>query len=191
MSTGLSPAAASLYGAGIAAATAILTTLLNVLVQSMAARRLQSAQQKELALARRTEQLNRLYGPLLLLLQQNRYLAEKLRREKTSPESWHLLDHIEEVTRNPVDLALAQQIVDINARIEELIIENAGLVHGPRPHESFAQFLGHSRVLRISMQEGRRREGEAFESFPKTLDDDVESAYAELAAENDLALREG
>jgi hypothetical protein len=138
----------------------------------------------------RKQQLTELYGPLRLLRGQSSYLARKLREGKADPESWHILDHVQEVLDSPVDGPIAQMILEINAEVEHLLVHNGGLVYTPTPPQSWELFLGHCRLLRMALSGGAIPPVNEFSYFPPSFDPDMERAYTALRCEVDAMMSE-
>ncbi len=172
-----------------AIASTTLVALLVPVVSARLQRRINEgtagAEVRRRALERRTQQLNELYGPVLLLRNQCHYLARKLRESKTDPDAWHILDHVPEVLQDPIDGPIAHMIVAINTRIEELIVNKAGLLWGAGPPRSWILFLGHSRVLSIALSGGTAPALNEFSYFPPDFDSDLQQAYDALRADVD------
>ncbi len=197
---GLSGAEAALYGAGIAALASVLTTLMNWGVQSKLAGRTEEAVDTKERVARITNQLSDLYGPLRLLIEQSSALAQKLREQKTNPESWHLLENLTEVAREPTDRAIADQIITVNGQIESRIFDHAGLLDRGEIPSSFVEFLGHYRFLQIAFEAAKHAIDDGasaademdtprgitareFQYYPRQFDEDVAAAYERLQNE--------
>lgn len=143
----------------------------------------------KISLEYKTQQLDELYGPLLLLLEQNRRLAQKLREGKGDPGKWRLLDNLPQVLSNARDKAIVDEIMEIDAKVEDLIINKAGLIRSPRPPESFALFLGHYKILKLAIEGKERPRVDEFEYYPRKLNDDVKEAYDAIQREKDTILR--
>lgn len=179
---GLTPAMAALIGAGVAAFTSLVVALLQIPIQKYIAGRADRRDQQKLRAERLTSQLNDLYGPLLLLRRQNKYLYDKLRAGK--PEDWHLLENIASVQGNPTERALAEAILKIDMEMEELIIQNAGLARGIGLPDSFTKFLGHSRALSIAWDRGGDvPTASEFEHFPVEFATEVEEGFNAIERE--------
>lgn len=142
-----------------------------------------------ISLEYKTQQLSELYGPLMRLLEQNRRLAQKLREGKGDPEKWRLLDHLPEVMKNAQDKAIVGEIMEIDVKIEDLIINKAGLVRSPGSPESFDLFLGHYKTLKLAIDGRERPRVAEFEYYPRKLNDDVKEAYEAIQRERDDILR--
>jgi len=194
-SSGLSAGEAALIGAGIAAVSAllaaVLTAWLNHLWEAKRERkREQSASRKERA-ERITEQLSGLYGPLRLLTAQSAALAEKLREGKDNPDEWRLLDNLDVVRAPGPDRAIVEQIVEVNGEIEKRVLNRAGLLKDGEVPDSFVEFLGHYRQMKIAVtdsmagNEAQAVTAKSFEVYPRRFDDDVKVAYETLNAERE------
>lgn len=152
----------------------------------------------KISLELKIQQLNELYGPLLLLIEQNRRLAQKLREgkrltirlreDKSQPKKWRLLDNLPEVLENPKDKAIVDAILEIDSKIESLIINKGGLVRSPGPPESFNLFLGHYKILKLAVEGEERLHVAEFEYYPRKFNDDVKEAYQAIKNEIDEIL---
>ena len=191
---GISASTALIIGALIAFFASIITVGLNFLVQRWSMGQTQKTQASQARFDQITMQLSELYGPLLLLTAQSEALHAKLCEGKPTPNGkrWRLLDHLAEVVADDTDRALAEQIIDVNARVEELILTKAGLIQRGDVPESFVSYLGHYRFLRVAFEAAKSGKGvtpeltaKRFESYPATLDDDVRRAYNELRDERE------
>ena len=131
---------ATLTGIGITAFVSIIALTSNYLIMKQTLRQSVILDIGKISLELKVQQLNELYGPLLLLLEQNKILARKLREGKIDPEKWRLLDNLPEVLTNPQDKALVNAIMDVDAKIESLIINKGGLVSGSEHPKSFKLF---------------------------------------------------
>ena len=83
---------------------------------------------------------------------------------------------------DPIDGPIASTILDIDGKIENLIINKGGLVRGTRPPDSFKLFLGHYQLLKLAMQ-GKKIVPKADEYYPRQLDEDVKMAYEKIKSE--------
>jgi hypothetical protein len=195
-SQGISAAQAAIIGALIAAITTLATIALNFFVQKWLTKRAERNEAARLRVEHITDQLSLLYGPLLLLTAQSKALADRLRDGKTNPEQWHLLDNLAAVAADPTDRAIAEQIIEVNKRIEALILERAGLIRDGDVPESFVSYLGHYRFLRIAFDAAVARKGvvprqitaKQFEYFPPAFDADVKEAFTSLTSERKTLL---
>jgi hypothetical protein len=176
LATGLSSAAAALWGAGIGAFVSVVALIVNYRLQ----RSNEVRERLRVQLEFHVRQLNELYGPLRFLIEQNRRLAIKLRDGKEDPNKWRLLDNVESVLNDPRDLALAKEILEIDGRIEGLIIDKAGLIHGPPP-QSFDRFLAHYSLLALAMSGAPIGHVGSLDYFPREINDDVMGTYKLLA----------
>jgi 4-amino-4-deoxy-L-arabinose transferase-like glycosyltransferase len=199
VSSGLSAGEAALIGAGIAALAAllaaILTAWLNYRLEARRDRKREIAASRVARVEQITAQLSGLYGPLRLLTAQSAVLAKKLREGKPDPESWSLLGHLSEVVDDSKDLALVEQIMQINGDIEKRVLSEAGLLRTGQVPESLVSFLGHYRQLEVAFE--LAKEGKAaqeivaeFETYPREFDKYVNEAYDELQAERENLERE-
>jgi hypothetical protein len=182
-------ATATLIGVGITAFVSVCAIGVNYLITKQTLRHGAARDIGKISLELKIQQLNELYGPLLLLVEQNRRLAQKLREGKPDPENWRLLDNLPEVLENPQDKAIVDAIMEIDGKIENLIINKGGLVRSPGPPESFNLFLGHYKILKLAVEGKERPKVAEFEYYPKRLNDDVKEAYEAIKHEIDDMLR--
>jgi hypothetical protein len=182
--TGVTAATAALIGATAALVAAIVAASASVLIQ----RRKERAEATRAQVDEITKQLGSLYGPLRLLTEQSRALADKLRENK--PPDWHLLGHLSDVVDADADRALAEQIIAVNHKIEERIFANAGLLLDGKVLQSFVDFLGHHRSLSLAYEGVKSNRAttsdftaKRFATYPRQFDLDVESSYEALLAE--------
>jgi hypothetical protein len=111
----------------------------------------------------------------VVLLDQDALFHERLREGKG--DNWHILDNVTAVRGNPVDLALAQNIVDVNRRIKTIIETKAGLL-GDQVPNSFAKFIAHQDMLaRALADQPYVKELETARYFPKEFEDTVRNGY--------------
>jgi len=173
------------------ALTAVVSILAIIATSRQTARTLRQAAARDIlrvSLEVKQRQLNELYGPLRSLLDQNRRLASMLREGKADPDKWRLLDHITEVVGNPQDKAIVDEIMNIDRKVEDLILNKAGLVRGPRPPESFGLFLGHYKLLKLKW-EGKENLGvKEYQYYPRSLNEDVDKDYEAIKSEIDKTI---
>jgi hypothetical protein len=179
---------AALIAAAIAAGISVVGMIVNALIQRYTLRQAAAREIASAMLEFRLRQLNDLYGPLLLRIEQSDRLARKLREGRSDPAKWRLLDHVDEVTANPEAFLVANQILDIGTEIEEILLTRAGLALHPGPPETFGLYLGHVAILRMMLREGARPHISDHEYYPRQLNDDVGNGYARIQAEiNELS----
>ena len=179
---------ATLTGIGITAFVSIIALTSNYLIMKQTLRQSVILDIGKISLELKVQQLNELYGPLLLLIEQNTILARKLREGKGDPKKWRLLDHLPEVLKNPQDKALVDAIMDIDAKIENLIITKGGLVSSSEPPESFKLFLGHYRILKFAIDGNERTYVTEFEYYPREINTDVRKTHYKIKLEIDEML---
>lgn len=128
-----------------------------------------------------TRQLNDFYAPLVILLDQDGLLHERLSQGKGM--NWHILDDVENVLSHPVDGPLAQSIVRINERIRNIIETKSGLICDDIPR-SFAKFLSHHTMLEQALSgQPYVKELEAARYFPTQFESDVRAGYQRVVAQ--------
>lgn len=176
---------ATLLGVIITAIISILIMVVNYWITKQTLSHEAARDIGKTSLEIKIRQLNELYGPLLLLTEQNRILANKLYEGKVDAANWRLLDHIPEVIKNRQDKAIVDEIIKIDAKIEELIINKGGLVRSPRPPQSFSLFLGHYKILKLALEGKERPHVAELEYYPRKLNKDVEEAHQKIIKEID------
>jgi len=119
--------------------------------------------------------LNELYAPIVLLLDQDATLRDRLREGK--PGDWHILDHVEEVLNDETDRHLALSITGINRRIVAILESKAGLV-GDLVPASFSTFLAHQKMLDDALR-GKQysREPASVQRFPSQFEIDIRDGH--------------
>lgn len=168
---GISAPTATLYAAVIALMAGIAVSVLTNIFTNARER---SAYRRDLTLQR----LNELYGPLKMLLEQNKVLSDQLKNGK--PHDWHILANISGVESNPTDKAIVDQILAIDEKIAEILESKSGLCLFPIP-DSFPKFLGHYRMLSRAVAGQTFVHNNAFEYFPQQFEVDVMAKYDSLA----------
>jgi hypothetical protein len=174
---------AALIAAAIAAGISVVGMIVNALIQRYTLRQAAAREVASAMLEFRLRQLNDLYGPLLLRLEQSDRLARKLREGVSDPAKWRLLDHVDEVLAHPESAAVAEQILEIGQTIEEILLTRAGLALSPRPPETFGLYLGHIAILRMMMREDARPKISDHEYYPRQLNEDVRAGYTAIQTE--------
>lgn len=188
-SSDISAGEAALIGAAIAGVAALAAAFLTAWLESKREEKRDKRAARQARAAQITEQLSGLYGPLRLLTAQSAALAEKLRVGKDKPDEWRLLDNLDVVKTPGPDKAIVEQIVEVNGEIEKRVLSNAGLLKDGVVPDSFVDFLGHYRQLKIAVtdsMEGHETQavtGKKFEVYPRNFDTDVKTAYEALNAE--------
>lgn len=188
-SSSISAGEAALIGAGIAALAALAAAGLTALLEARREKKRDERASRQARADRITEQLSGLYGPLRLLTAQSGALAEKLRRGKDKPDEWRLLDNLDVVKTAGPDKAIVEQIVEVNGEIEKRVLSSAGLLKGGEVPDSFVEFLGHYRQLKIAVTDSMEGHdahavtAKRFDVYPRKFDDDVKTAYEALNAE--------
>jgi hypothetical protein len=182
---GISAALAALIAAAISGAISVTGFVVTAVIQKRALKHAAARDVANAILDFRLRQLNDLYGPLLLLLAQSERLAKKIREGRPNPEKWRMLDHVDEVLKDPEAKVVALQILEIGNRIEDILLSKAGLALGPEPPETFALYLGHVAILRLMLQGRARPKIAADEYYPRQLNEDVREGYGRIQSEID------
>jgi hypothetical protein len=144
-----------------------------------------AAARRQLQADLRLRQLNEFYEPLAMLRVKSKHLRESLPDKEQDGSKWRLVRHIAEVKASPGRARIVEEILAINARIEELLINKAGLMEGPAP-ASFERFMHHSGLLKLAWE----HDGELIEDnnngvvrpedvpFPTEIDADIDVSRA-------------
>jgi len=184
---------AALIGVGIGAFVSVCAIVANIFSTNRTMRHISAREfgkiSLEIKISQLVRQLNELYGPLLLLQEQEKRLASRLREGKADPEKWRLIDNLPGLLENRSDKAVIEEIMRINTKIEELLITKAGLIRAPRPPDSFKLFMGHFSVLKLAMEGKERPKVAEFEYYPRQFDQDVREAYDAILQERDELLQ--
>lgn len=143
-------------------------------------------QRQEAALKYRLQQVNELYAPVRLLLDENRRLVERLREGK--PAGFHVLDNVPSLKAAADDAALVEEILAVDKQIDAVLRSKGGLVGSPWP-PSFAQFLTHYATLRRIWNGGTAPADPDLKYFPKAFEDDVVARHDKLIAEIEKAVK--
>lgn len=171
---------AAVIAAFIAGLVAVIGMIANAVIQARALRHAAARDVASAMLDFRLQQLNELYGPLLLLLAQSERLAAKLREGEPDPAAWRLLDHIDQVLGDPNRLVIAEQILEIGDKIEDILLTKAGLALHPGPPDTFELYLGHIAILRLLIRRGAHSPIAAHEYYPREFNHDVRAGYESL-----------
>jgi len=162
---------------------AIIAIIINWLCVRATLRHALKREFGKISLDYKIRQLNELYGPLLMMIEQNTRLHKKLCENKRGSDEWRLVDHIPDVLANPEDRAIVDEIMGINSTIEELIQTKAGFIRAPRPPESFSLYLAHYRILRLAYDQKGMPQGAQAYPYPRDLNNDVREAYNSIQRE--------
>lgn len=171
-SQGISAPTATIISAVIALVTAGIVSLVT---NALTHKRERNTYRRELNLKR----LNELYGPLKLLLDQNKVLSAQLKEGR--PEDWHILDNVSEIKGDVDDKAIVDQILAIDKKIVGILEDKSGLCLIPIP-DSFSKFLGHYGMLSRAFAGQSIVRNSTYEYFPKKFEADVLEGYDTLAA---------
>ncbi len=171
---------AAAIGGGVSIAVSVAALMANYYNNRLNLRHGEVKDLAKVSLELKIKQLNELYGPLLLLIEQNNVLAKKIREGK--PPDWRLMYNLPAVLSDPRDGPIAQAILSIDEKIEDLNINKAGLIRGKTPPQSFQDFLGHYQLLKLAMQ-GQRIDPTSKDVYPTRLGEDVKAAYEEIRTE--------
>lgn len=147
----------------------------------------------------RVRQLNELYGPLRMLRSTSKSLRDSLPRYEPNGERWRLVRHLPDAKARDEYRIIVDEILRIGGAIEDLLINKAGLMESVDLPPSFAQFMHHSRLLRIAWELGADFKSEPGVTdisdipFPDEIDQDISKAIAVISAalEAAQAVRDG
>lgn len=156
----------------VAAAAALAAAVISWL--SGRKQRRQADQHREIDFRR--AQLNELYGPLMMWREASKRTRELLPDRDADGNEWHLVDHIEEARRgdHPEWEAAVEQILEISAKVEDLLSTKAGLLENLPPPESYGLFLSHSGRLRMYWKQNQNQPIDKRLPFPgEQLDQDI------------------
>ena len=105
--------------------------------------------------------------------------------------SWstRLLDHVDEVLADSQAAVVADQILGIGGKIEEILLSRAGLALSPGPPDTFRLYLGHVAIMRLVIKEGARPSISEHEYYPRKLNQDVKDGFAAIQTEIDSLKR--
>ncbi|MDA8310863.1 MAG: hypothetical protein M0Z46_09665 [Actinomycetota bacterium] len=159
----------------VALAAAVLVAAVSIVSLAVTNTTTNRRDRREARLDLATRQLNDFYAPLVILLDQDGLVHERLSQGKGT--NWHILDNVENVLAHPVDGPLARSIISINERIRDILETKSGLI-GDRMPSSFARFLSHQTMLEQALS-GKPyvKELEAARYFPKQFEDDIRAGY--------------
>jgi hypothetical protein len=169
-------AIATLIGVGVVALITLAGFFMNYKITKKTLNYVTAREISKISLEFKIRQLNELYGPLSNLVELNRRLALKLREDKSDPENWRLLNNLPAVLENPRDKAIVNEIIDVDAKIEDLIINKGGFIRSPGPPESFILFLIHYIILKLAIDGKEIPQVSDFELYPRELNEDVKVA---------------
>ena len=176
---GGSAAEATILGALIAGATALLAAIITVAIQRYSLSRSEFFALRQHSLERTERQIDELYGPLLMMRRQSNYLWSRLREGKEDPD-WRLLNHIEEVKKNPSERAIVQELVRLNELSQMLILGHPALIYQHILPESFHKFLAHAGLVKVAFEQGEVPGDGTFIYYPDEFDKDLEETYGKL-----------
>ena len=167
-------------------ATALVTLVASLIAARAATRaareasltaRLQTAIEKnDRDIAFYRQQLNELYGPIYMSRRKSERLYDVLRDEMgvlpPDQEHWRLVDNIQAVKNSGKELAISsvENILAINAEIEELLKTKWGLLETHPPHDTFIQFMSHTALLKQAWEKGVDQAANARTVFPRDID---------------------
>lgn len=178
---------AAIVSSVVSGTVSVIAVIANIKISNRSLKQSAAKDIAKVSVELKIRQLNELYGPLLQLTEQDRRLAMKLREGKEDPGNWRLLDHFPEILTDPRDGPLARAILDVDAKIEDLVINKGGLVRGGTPPASFTMFLAHYRLLKLAM-DGHQIHPTADDYYPRQFDEDVKTAYEGIKSEIDKVL---
>lgn len=144
----------------------------------------------------RLRQLNEFYEPLAMLRVKSKHLRKSLPEDEEDGSRWRLVRHIAEVKADTGRASIVEEILAINAQIEQLLINKAGLMEGAAP-ASFERFMHHSGLLKLAWKHGGELIGDDHQGvvrvedvpFPAEIDEDIAAARAAVRAALEELLR--
>ena len=129
------------------------------------------------------KKLNAFYGPLQQHLGKVHELYKVFTTSRGSEfRTWKALLNGEEF--KGIDKVLLEEILDIDAKMENLIASQSGLVDEADMRRLLAEASAHFRILNVIYDEGIQEDTQRFNTyvFPRELDKKVECEVARLKA---------
>jgi hypothetical protein len=165
------------FWAAIVAAVAAITA---AAISGTIATRQSKRSRQEKALEALRLQLTEFYGPIYMLRRASSSLRATLPRQTPDGSRWNLVDHIAEVKSEgrgfgEVERSAVEQILEINKKIEDVMVGKIGLIDSFPPPSTFEEFIAHSRLLRVAWEKGETHPESRRLPFPSRLDDDLEA----------------
>lgn len=162
---------------GPAVVAALVTVVIGGLITYLATK---SKERSAALLDLRVKSLNEFYAPIKTLLAGNKVLSGALRAEFGigAEESWHMLDHLDEIKANPVAKKIVAEVLEINNKIAEILETKSGLDLGPSA--SAADWEVHRRLLARAFGDDDGIVKGTLTYFPKDFEKDIVKMHREL-----------
>jgi hypothetical protein len=160
-----------------ALATPVLGAVVALAVVYAGARYADKREKRNATVAFRLRQLNELYAPVRLLLDENRRHKDRLAVGTTG--EWHVLDHLQTVKADPDGRAVMEQILAVNKEISEILRRNAGLAVTPW-QESFSQFQNHYATLKRTWEDDDAPAETDMKYFPGDFETHIRDGHKRL-----------
>lgn len=166
----------------IAAVISGLVTFLGLWPASKLRRR-EAAEASQVAFNDRA--LNEFYAPIRELLSEVRILRDeiKTRVNKTGDPGWHTLDHVEDIRKDPVALALFEAIVKVNTRIKEILDTKSGLALDEVSKSG--RWRVHHSLLEHTLKTPGYEAGTTLSYFPTEFEDQINAGFTKAVAERE------
>lgn len=162
---------------GPAVVAAMITVLIGGLITYLATK---SKERSAALLELRLKSLNEFYAPIRTLLAGNRVLSGALRAEfgVAEGDSWHMLDHLDEIKANPAAKKIADEVLAINRKIGEILESKSGLDLGQAAN--VADWEVHRRLLERAFSDTSGALKGKLTYFPQAFEADIVEMHKEL-----------
>ncbi|WP_114423092.1 hypothetical protein [Nocardioides houyundeii] len=162
---------------GPAVVAALVTVLIGGLITYLATK---SKERSAALLDLRVKSLNEFYAPIKSLLGGNKVLSGALRAEfgVAEGESWHMLDHLDEINANPAARKIVAEVLEINRKIGEILESKSGLDLGQSTN--VAEWEVHRRLLDRAFTGAAGASKGNLTYFPRRFEEDIVKMHKEL-----------
>jgi len=132
------------------------------------------------------KKLNDFYGPLGLLRGKSERIYRIFsKRFKKKDAEFRTLNYIMTQGRTALtenEQALLQQILDIGAKVEDLVVTKSGLIDEPELSNQLARLLAHTSILKLAYEGHLKGDPAEFNdaTFPRELDKYIASKVEQL-----------
>jgi hypothetical protein len=151
----------------------------------------QSQADREARRSYRYRQLTELYGPLMLERRRSELLRARLPQDEPDGSRWRLVHHIEDAKADPDLTSIVERILIAGDEISRLLRENAGLIEQFPAPESFAKFVLHHELLRLSWATGVNQDPQGSYPFPGKRATDPITGSGDPDEDLDVAIANG
>jgi hypothetical protein len=132
------------------------------------------------------KKLNEFYGPLSLLRGKSariyRVFSERFKKDDPDFKTLNYLMADGRDALTPDEQALLSQILDIGAKIEDLVIVKSGLIDDPELSHYLKRLLSHTTILKLAFDGVLTGDPAKYDqdTFPREIDDHIASKIADL-----------